>query len=116
MKICVTGGRDYDNYATVTAVLDKFHQCTPITLLIEGGAAGADRLCRLWAINNNVPFTTVNAEWQRHGRQAGPIRNERMLAWYNPDILIAFPGGKGTRHCIDAATRRGIKVMEVSDV
>lgn len=40
-------------------------------------------------------------------------RNTRMLST-DPgvDVLVAFPGGSGTAHCIEAALRMGIEVWQ----
>lgn len=52
------------------------------------------------------------ADWERNGRAAGPIRNRQMLDG-KPDLVIAFPGGKGTADMVAEAKRRGIAVREV---
>lgn len=52
------------------------------------------------------------AEWDYHGRGAGPIRNGDMLDEWRPDVVLAFPSREsvGTRHMIREAIRRGIPV------
>jgi hypothetical protein len=54
----------------------------------------------------------VPAEWETHGRKAGPIRNARMLE-HKPDLVVAFPGGKGTANCVAQARGMGVEVLEV---
>jgi len=53
------------------------------------------------------------ADWNRHGRAAGPIRNEKMAEV--SDALIAFLDGKsrGTRSMIEIARRKGLQVAVV---
>ena len=109
MIVLVTGGRNYDDRQCVFDNLDVVHAVCPITLLIEGGARGADRLCREWAIARGIPYETMNAEWDRHGRAAGLIRNGQMLDRC-PRILVAFPGGRGTDNCCNQAAERRIPV------
>jgi len=105
MRILVCGGRDYDDRKKVFEALDTLdNPCA----LIEGGARGADRLAREWAIDNNVPIFTFNADWETYGRAAGPIRNKQMLVEGKPDIVIAFPGGAGTANMIRQARAAGI--------
>lgn len=113
MKLLVCGGRDYFNVARVQHILHAVHQRRPITLLIEGGATGADRLAREWAKQNGIPCETEVADWKRYGPAAGPIRNGLMLTKWTPDGVVAFPGGKGTRDMIEQAKAAGVKVMEV---
>jgi predicted Rossmann-fold nucleotide-binding protein len=53
------------------------------------------------------------ANWPKHGKGAGFIRNQQMLNEGKPDLMIAFPGGKGTADMIEKAIKAGIKVIEV---
>lgn len=96
MKVLVFGGREYNEIAIVHDELDRLHREEPITLLIQGGAPGADSCGKMWAINNGVPIKEFRAEWEKHGKKAGPIRNQMMLDWGQPDLAIGFPGGRGT--------------------
>ena len=67
--------------------------------IISGMASGADTFAVEWAARFGFPLRAFPAEWDKHGRSAGPIRNQRMLDEGKPDLVVAFPGGKGTaRH------------------
>ena len=112
MRVIVCGGRDFDDVSAVRHALTAAHARRPITLLIEGGQTGADRLAREWAKAEGVPFVTVEAEWQRFGPAAGPIRNSKMLTEQKPDAVIAFPGNKGTRDMVTIARKAGVPVWE----
>ena len=112
MKLLVFGGRDYTDRQRAFEVLDRVHQKRPVTLLIEGGADGADALGGEWARANEVPRLTVFAEWKRHGRSAGPKRNERIVTEYRPDGAVQFPGGRGTADMRQRLNATGIKVLE----
>jgi hypothetical protein len=95
--------------------LNLLHDMTPITELIEGGARGADWVARNWALwrqgcGDRITLTTVNAEWEKHGRSAGAIRNIEM-AKLEPDIVVACPGGRGTEHMVMVARGRGLRVV-----
>lgn len=109
MKVLACGGRDYSDRAHVFQILDLIHARRPITLLIEGGARGADRLAREWAICTGVPYVTYEANW-RIGRFAGQARNLRMLKEGRPDFIVAFPGGAGTSHMRKIGRAAGICV------
>ncbi len=112
MKIAVTGGRNYFERDHLREYMDLFHSRTPITLLMHGGANGADRLAKNWAKSHGVEVVPFEAEWDKFGPAAGPIRNARMLDEGKPDALIAFPGGKGTADCVAAAKQRAIEVFD----
>lgn len=114
MRLLVCGGRDFNNVSRVRHVLHAVHAKRPITLLIEGGAPGADRRAREWAIANGIPFKTFDADWKAYGKAAGPIRNGKMIHEGKPDGVVAFPGGRGTADMVEQALENGIKVMEVS--
>lgn len=110
-RVLVCGGRDFDNAAWLRLTLDELHAAEPYTLLIEGGAGGADRLAREWATTKGIPVATFDAEWMAHGRRAGPIRNQRMLEEGQPDEVVAFPGGRGTADMVRRARAAGITVL-----
>ena len=74
------------------------------TLVISGGARGADILGERWARENHVPVTKFPAEWRVNGiynPSAGFERNSRMAK--NAEALIAVWDGKsrGTCHMIN---------------
>lgn len=113
MRLLVTGGRDYTDKWFVFQTLDLIHAKRPITLLIEGGQTGADRLARMWAISRGIPFETVDADWKRYGHAAGPIRNKAMLNDWTPDGVVAFPGDRGTANMRRQAKKAGVIVWDV---
>jgi hypothetical protein len=111
MKVIVTGGRDYRNSTHLFRVLDQLHSEKPITLLIHGAARGADALADDWARMRGVPLAPFPADWDNYGRSAGAVRNREMLK-EEPDLVVAFAGGKGTADMIKAARKAGVKVFE----
>ncbi|MEN9316081.1 MAG: hypothetical protein RIS35_2474 [Pseudomonadota bacterium] len=114
MKVIVCGGRLFSNRAAVFTYLDRLHALRPITEIAEGGALGADRLGRAWARQHGVPVRTFAAQWIEHGRSAGAVRNAKMLDEFEPDLVVAFPGGKGTEDMVTQAQRRELIVLSAS--
>ena len=112
MRLLVTGGRDFTDRPFAFKILDKIHTRRPITLLIEGGAAGADRFGREWARARGVPFRTCEANWERYGNHAGRVRNCQMLREEKPQFVAAFRGRDGTRHMCRIAREAGVPVFE----
>lgn len=110
VRVLVCGGRDYADSIHVCDVLGALHAEYPISLLIEGGAQGADALARAWAESLKVDHVTERADWTQGG-QAGPIRNQRMLDLWRPDLVVAFPGGRGTADMKTKARRAGVCVV-----
>jgi hypothetical protein len=112
MRILVCGGRDFrDPFRTFDASLERIENRYGFDLLIEGGAPGADRMARLWAKKRGIPIQTYRADWQAHGRAAGPIRNRQMLEEGRPDLVVAFPGERGTADMVCQARAAGINVI-----
>lgn len=112
LRVLVCGGRNYDDLGAVWGQLDAFHAMQgPIVAIIHGGAGGADLLGEKWAIQNGVPRVSFRPDWNAYGRAAGPIRNKRMLDDGKPDLVIAFPGGRGTADMIRQATDANVEVV-----
>lgn len=124
--VVVTGGRDLRDRVLAFAALDALHALEPFSLLIEGGqrtyeknedgeqfcVGGADWLAKCWAGERRVPCRTMNADWNRHGTRAGPLRNQEMID-EAPDLVVAFPGGRGTADCVRRALAANIPVSDV---
>ena len=112
MRVLITGGRSFGNRNLVYKTLDEFHLIHGITLLIHGDCHGADKLADGWARYRGVPVKACPADWAKHGKSAGPIRNSEMLI-LNPDFVIAFPGGRGTADMVKKALSKGLTVKQV---
>jgi hypothetical protein len=115
MRVLVTGGRKYADRERVYAALDAVHAKHVITLLIEGGALGADRLAREWARLRGVPHETEDADWNHYGHAAGLIRNSVMLAKWKPEAVVAFKGNNGTADMVAKAEAAGLPVWKVPE-
>jgi hypothetical protein len=121
-KVLVTGGRKYANQTHMWRVLDKLWIIHPDIFIIHGDATGADRLAdswavvRLgmdrvkrfpakWAVTDDTPKWRVR--WDKGGNPydmlAGADRNQQMLDEGLPDMVLAFPGGSGTRDMLRRA-------------
>lgn len=101
MKTLVFGGREYKDRDFLYSCLDRLNSKHGITLIIEGGALGADRLARQWAFDRGIPVCTFHADWTNHGRRAGPIRNRSILELGSPECAVKFKGGRGTHSMSD---------------
>lgn len=105
------GGRDYNDARRIGEVLTALNHKHGITLLIHGDCSGADRLAERWAHYEGVNYAKVPALWHRHGKAAGPMRNAVMLRM-RPDVVVAFPGGRGTANMKQLADDAGVRVWE----
>lgn len=112
LVVLVCGGRWYWDRKYVFDVLDELNKQTPIKIIIHGAARGADKLADIWAKSRGVSFKPYPADWVKYGNGAGPIRNIHMLKDSKPDLVVAFPGNKGTAHMVSIAKKAGIKVID----
>jgi len=110
IKALVCGGRDFADRQWLIKVLDTMRP----DVIIQGGADGADLIAKEWAMSRGKSYWTFPADWDSHGNAAGPIRNRQMVEWGKPNVVLAFPGGKGTANMVKLAKAAGIDVLEYS--
>jgi len=111
MRVLVCGGRDYRDWPAFLAALDAAHAEQEIEAVIHGCAKGADDMAATWAsIEVGITELRFPANWKAHGRAAGPLRNQRMLDEGKPDLVLAFPGGRGTADMVRRAEAAGVPV------
>lgn len=110
MRIIVCGGRDYRDQGRVQDVLAEYRERHPT--IVHGAARGADLLANYAAGLLGYPVEAHPADWDRYGRGAGRVRNLQMLD-LGADLVIAFPGGRGTAHMVEIATAAGVPVRQV---
>lgn len=82
-------------------------------VIIAGGAKGADSAAADFAAVAFCQLQEFKADWNKHGKAAGAIRNQQMLDEGKPDLVVAFPGGRGTADMVSRAKKAGIEVREI---
>lgn len=126
MRVLVCGGRDLDPYEVCTWLQkralqilgDRLPDFNPLggLCLVNGVAPGADSGALLWAKVEGYKIASFPADWMKHGKAAGPIRNAQMLTEGKPDIVLALPGGRGTADMVRQAKAAGVPVVEVERI
>lgn len=103
ISMAVIGSRSFNNYEYLKNHLQFFD----ISLIISGGARGADSLARQYAMENGIPIKEFIPQWEIYGKSAGYIRNKEIVL--HADEVIAFWDGKskGTQHSINIANEMG---------
>lgn len=112
MKVVVSGSRVFGNPLEATAhIVGRITQLPPDTILIHGSALFTDRICAHTARVAGLEVISYPADWHRHGKRAGIVRNGIMLD-QQPDLVLVFWNGvsKGTKHMIDEARRRKLNL------
>lgn len=104
-QVIFTGGRTYMNPRKVFRILNYLG----VGLAIVGDCpTGLDKYVR-----ELCDYKEYKADWETEGLAAGPIRNRKMLEENRDCLVIAFPGGKGTKNCIKTARSLGMTVLQV---
>ena len=81
-----------------------------------GGCHGVDAIGAGWAKANGIPVEMFPADWDTHGKAAGPIRNAEMAK--SADALLAMPGAdsRGTHDMIrKMGKRKPVAVFTVAE-
>lgn len=110
MKVAVIGSRTFNDYELLRQTLSKLE----ITLVVSGGAKGADSLGEEYANANNIPTKIFLPDWEKYGKSAGMLRNSDIIN--EAEIVVAFWDGesKGCKDAIAKANKLNKKVLIIS--
>ena len=122
VRIIVCGGRHFDDYnrmrSTIDGVIAEIGSSVTAVEIVSGHCAGADQLGEKYAEEHGYPCKVFPANWEKHGRAAGPIRNSEMIKYASEaevPVVVAFrsPRTRGTNDTVKKATKKGFKVVVV---
>ncbi len=91
---CIIAGSRDATYEQTMAVIESCPFKDAITAVISGKCKGADTNGEFWAVIRNVMVLNFPADWNKHGKAAGPIRNSEMAKEANAAIIV--PRSDGT--------------------
>ena len=109
MKCIIAGGRDFEPQSKHWKFLDTINYYNPITEVVSGACRGADQFGEKWAESLSIPIKKFPADWDKYGKRAGAIRNQQMAEY--ADMLITFPGGKGTELMRGLAKKQKLTII-----
>ena len=112
-RVIIAGSRDFADYEHLSQTMDRLLSNVMKTediVIICGKARGADTLGDRYAKEHGLEVQYFPAEWKKHGKSAGYIRNTEMAK--NADALVAFwdKKSRGTKHMIETAKTYGLKI------
>ena len=109
-RVIIAGSRGFNDYQILSESCDYFLKNKKNVVIISGHAVGADQLGEQYAKERGYTLEIYPADWKTYGRSAGFKRNEQMGDIAN--ALIAFWDGKshGTKHMIEYAKNKGLKI------
>lgn len=113
-RVIITGDRRWECVDLAKRLVQRMKDRIGDSLVIvHGGAAGIDDSFATACVHLSVYAETHQADWDKHGNAAGPIRNQEMV-----DAGAAFcvachrflPRSRGTRDCVQRCLDAGIPV------
>lgn len=110
MILIISGTRDCDDPKIIQDAFDLSDLEKP-SIVYHGGARGIDTLAGRWSAENGIPVKVFPAQWKKHGKAAGMIRNQEMLdaalATGEKLALLAIPGPNsiGTWGMVDITSK-----------
>lgn len=118
--VLVVGGRDYLDRRRIAEALAEFDDAGAV--LMSPGGSGAEAIAEgFWRHTVERPVVIASTPWARVGRPAGQMTTSTILkgnilsphAAITPEVVIVFPGGKGSTFAVQEARRHGIEVRKV---
>jgi hypothetical protein len=111
-KVIIAGGRDLfvtsqeiKSFLVQHGYSIEFH-------VVSGGATGIDACGERYSQLNKLPLTIMQADWEKHGKSAGPIRN-RQMAEFADELLLIWDGkSKGSANMKKTMEKLGKPVIE----
>lgn len=115
MRIIICGSRYWTDKESIFEIISWLKSVYSHNLIIiHGGAKGADTIAGSIAAKLNIPVEVYPANWNKHGRAAGPIRNREMLS-KGADLVVGFTysldDSKGTANMINLAKQAGVSTL-----
>lgn len=113
MKTAIIGTRTAPEttYAQLCDLCGCLQTLGGITEIISGGASGADALGERYAKAEKIPLTVIPANWKKHGKAAGLMRNTEIVERADQVIAIWDGQSTGTADTIRKAKAKGKEVM-----
>jgi hypothetical protein len=81
-----------------------------VSAVVSGTARGADKFGESWASKHHVRIIRLPAEWEKHGKKAGPIRNREMASIAHGLIAVWDGKSAGTRNMIEEARALSLRI------
>ena len=113
MKVIVAGSRTLCETEPFFAreledLIDRFEKdYGKITMIVSGMARGPDKLGVNFAVENGLHLAKFPAQWDLHGKAAGPIRNAEMGDFADGAIIMWDGESKGAKHMADYMRKLG---------
>jgi hypothetical protein len=111
MRLAIIGNKEYADFLLMKEILCKENS---VSLIVSGGAPGADTLAKRYASEKKIQFLEFPPDYIQNGRTAKQIRNRKIVD--NCDKIIAFWNGKckSTAYTLQYARKIGKEILVIS--
>lgn len=109
--VAIVGCRRFKNYELFKEKIQEWEKINgEITMIVSGGASGADSLAEKYAKEFNKGIMIYKPNWDLYKKAAGILRNTDIIN--NSDKVIAFPSkmSVGTWDSVNKAKKAGKEV------
>jgi hypothetical protein len=114
-RVLFCGSRTWNKVEVIAKVVERLPEGS---VVIQGDAQGADTIARACAEERGLEVLSFPADWDKHGKSAGHIRNKEMLHRGEPNLVIAFVDtsveSPGTHNMIELAEAVGVQVVKIA--
>lgn len=118
-KVIICGSREFDDYDLLKEkcdnILSKKKEAGEEIVIISGCSRGADKLGEKYAEESGYEVLKFPANWEKYGKKAGYLRNEKMAEEANACIAFLKSGEecKGTKNMISLARKKNLLIREI---
>lgn len=117
MKVIIAGSRTINDFNLVKDQIELFIEIHgEIAEVVCGCAKGVDTHGADWAHFNKIKTTYFPANWKKHGKAAGHIRNRKMAKYANALILIWDGESRGSKNMLSNANKFGLNPIWVKEI
>lgn len=118
MRVAIVGHRRFKNYNVFRKIMGDWASKYGLpNMIVSGGAPGVDTLAEQYAKEKQIPIMIWHAKWRRHGKAAGPIRNEKIVGACDHVVAFLHPKSRGTKNTVELAEKAGkpVTIIKLSD-
>lgn len=108
----ITGSRKITSYE---AIKSELNQIEGITILLHGGAKGADTLAERWAKENQIPTKIIRPDYAKFGGRYAPLERNKKLVSEAEKVIAFYNKTKtgGTAHAANEARKQSKLMKEI---
>jgi hypothetical protein len=116
MRVLICGSRTWTDRAKIRDLIEEL----PYHAVVIHGAhhSGADKIADEEARAAGLRIERYPADWEKHGKSAGPRRNMLMVQDGAPDFAFAFHSkgsSRGTEDCVKRCREAGVNTYVIRE-